>query len=389
MNYSTILQNHHAELPCAFVDLDAFDENCKALAEMVKGTPFTIRVATKSIRVPDLIRRALNYGTPFKGLMCFSAQEVLFLSSQGFDDFLLAYPTLQECDLLALKKVHDSGKLVSLVVDDERHLIALQKIMSGSRPFPVLLEPDLSLRVGSLVIGVRRSPLRSVDELVNLSKKIKNYPALRFMGLMAYEAHVAGVTDQNPFKKFLSPLLYFIRRYAMKKVIRHREELVKKLKEAGLSPELVNGGGTGSLSFNREEKVLTEVTAGSGMFCSHLFDYYSNFKLSPSAFFALQAVRAPEKYWVTCLGGGFVASGEPGWDRIPKPLIGKLSGFEATGEVQTPVNTESEIPLGSAVIFRHSKAGELSERFKEFLLISKGKVVGRSLTYRGCGENYF
>lgn len=388
MNYSTILLNDHAELPCAFVDLDAFDANCKALASMVKDTHFTIRVATKSIRVPDLIRRALNYGAPFKGLMCFSAEEVLFLSSQGFDDFLLAYPTLQESDLQALKKVHRSGKAVSLVVDCEEHLAALEKFFAGSeKPFPVLLEPDLSLRFGSLVIGVRRSPLRTVDELVNLAKKIKNYPSLRFMGLMAYEAHIAGVPDRNPFKKFLSPVLYFIRRFAMKRVIRHREELVSRLKKEGLVPELVNGGGTGSLSFNREEKILTEVTAGSGMFCSHLFDYYSNFHLKPSAFFALQAVRRPEPGWVTCQGGGYIASGEPGWDRIPKPVEGKLSGFEATGEVQTPV--ELDVPLGSPVIFRHSKAGELSERFKEFKLIAAGKIVGRALTYRGYGENYF
>lgn len=388
MNYSTILLNEHTELPCAFVDLNAFDANCEALARMVKDTPFTIRIATKSIRVPDLIRRALEFGAPFRGLMCYSAQEVLFLSGQGFDDFLLAYPTLQESDLEALKKVHQSGKLVSLVVDCEEHLQKLEAVFAGSeKPFPVLLEPDLSLRIGSLVIGVRRSPLRTVDELLLLAKKIKNYPSLRFMGLMAYEAHIAGLPDRNPFKKFLSPILYFIRRFAMKRVIERREELVKRLKDEGLSPELVNGGGTGSLTFNREEKILTEVTAGSGLFCSHLFDYYSNFHLQPSAFFALQAVRRPEPGWITCQGGGYVASGEPGWDRIPKPLEGKLSEFEATGEVQTPV--ELKVPLGSPVIFRHSKAGELSERFKEFKLISHGKVVGKALTYRGHGENYF
>lgn len=387
MNYSTILLNDHAVLPCAFVDLDAFDENCAALSEMVKGTPFTIRVATKSIRVPDLIRRALDSGGPFKGLMCFSAQEALFLASQGFDDFLVAYPTLQESDLLALKKVHDSGKTISLVVDCEEHLASLEKVMKGSRPFPVLLEPDLSLRIGSLVIGVRRSPLRSVEAIVSLAKKVKDYPSLTFGGLMAYEAHIAGVPDRNPFKKLLSPALYFIRRFAMKRVVKFRQELVDTLKREGLTPPLVNGGGTGSLSFNREEKILTEVTAGSGLFCSHLFDYYSNFSLKPSAFFALQAVRSAEPGWITCQGGGYVASGEPGWDRIPKPVEGELSGFEATGEVQTPVKIDA--PLGAPVIFRHSKAGELAERFKEVLLISKGKVVGKTLTYRGFGENYF
>ncbi len=382
--------NDHAELPCAFVDLDAFDANCETIANMVKGTPFTIRIATKSLRVPDLIRRALNYGGPFKGLMCFSIREAAFLADQGFDDLLIAYPTLQESELRVLKTIHDAGRKVSLVVDDERQVFALHKILNGSStPFPVLVEPDLSLRVGPLVIGVRRSPLRTIDSVMNLVEKIQQYPSLRFQGIMAYEAHVAGVQDENPFKKLLSPILYFIRRYAMKRVITFRRKLVKRMHEMDLYPEIINGGGTGSITFNVEEEVLTEVTAGSGLFCSHLFDYYSNFKLKPAAFFALQAVRAPEKHWVTCQGGGYVASGEPGWDRIPRPLTGSLSGFEATGEVQTPVHTEREIPLGSPVIFRHSKAGELSERFKEFKLISKGKITGSALTYRGYGENYF
>ena len=390
MNYSTILINDHAELPCAFVDLDAFDANCETIKNMVKDTPFTIRIATKSLRVPDLVRRALNSGAPFKGLMCFSVKEASFLADQGFDDLMIAYPTLQESELKLLKKIHDSEKKVSLVVDDERQLFALHKVLKGStKPFPVLVEPDLSLRIGSLVIGVRRSPLRTIDAVVTLVKKIEQYPTLKFQGIMAYEAHVAGVQDKNPFKKILSPILYFIRRYAMKKVIIFRHDLVKKLRELNIHPEIVNGGGTGSISFNVEETVLTEVTAGSGLFCSHLFDYYSNFVLKPSAFFALQAVRAPEKDWVTCQGGGYVASGEPGWDRIPKPLVGTLSGFEASGEVQTPVHSNHDIPLGSPVIFRHSKAGELSERFKDFKLISQGKIVGSALTYRGHGENYF
>jgi D-serine deaminase-like pyridoxal phosphate-dependent protein len=224
---------------------------------------------------------------------------------------------------------------------------------------------------------------------VNLVKKIHQYPTLKFYGIMAYEAHVAGVQDKNPFKKLLSPVLYYIRRLGMKRVMKFRQDLVKTLRSMNIHPEVINGGGTGSLTFNKEETVLTEVTAGSGLFCSHLFDYYSNFSLRPAAFFALQAVRAPEPGWVTCQGGGYIASGEPGWDRIPKPMSGELSGFEATGEVQTPVKTNEDIQLGSPVIFRHSKAGELSERFKEFTLISHGKVAGKALTYRGLGENYF
>lgn len=393
MNYITIIQNQHGDLPCAFVDLNAFDANVRSIAQMIEGTGLSIRVATKSIRVPDLIRRVLDSGAPYKGLMCYSAREAEFLADLGFDDFLIAYPTLSELDLKALRKVHESGKIISLVADDERQLKIINKFFEGiSSPFPILLEPDLALRVGPLTIGVRRSPLRTNLELIKLAKALSNYPNLRFGGLMAYEAQVAGVGDRNPFKKLLNPIVGCMRRYSMKLIKKRRETLQAELTKLGLAPQLFNGGGTGSLTFNRDEKdVLTEVTAGSGFFCPGLFDYYSNFKLKPSAFFALQVVRNPEKGWYTCQGGGYIASGEPGWDRVPHPVDPnlKLSDFEATGEVQSPVKSPYEISLGSPILFRHQKAGELMERFNEVLLIKDEKVEKSVHTYRGSGKSFF
>jgi D-serine deaminase-like pyridoxal phosphate-dependent protein len=393
MNYNTIIENSHADLPCAFVDLDAFDANIKSIANTVAGTGLTIRVATKSIRVPELIRRVLDYGSPFKGLMCYAAQEAKFLSEQGFDDFLLAYPTLQASDLKALREVHESGKIISMVVDDERHLQIINEFMKGVKnPFPVLVEPDLSIRISGLVIGVRRSSLKTVEQVVNFAKTIDKYPNLKFHGLMAYEAQVAGVGDKNPFKPILSPILKIIRRISIKRVIRKRKFILDELKKINKTPVLFNGGGTGSLSFNRAEAgVLTELTSGSGFYCPHLFDYYSNLDLKPAAFFALQVVRNPEPHWFTCLGGGYVASGEPGWDRVPKPMISRLelSGFEATGEVQTPINSPQDLRLGSTVIFRHAKAGELFERFNEATLLQNGKVTKLTKSYRGLNQNFF
>ena len=37
---------------------------------------------------------------------------------------------------------------------------------------------------------------------------------------------------------------------------------------------------------------------------------------------------------------------------------------------------------------RHSKAGELCERFDRLLLVSGGRVVGEALTYRGEGQAF-
>ena len=396
MKYSQHLKENNVKLPAAFVDLEAFDQNVQRVAETLKGLPFTVRVATKSIRVPELIKRVLDFGAPYKGLMCYSAEEALFLSQHGFDDFLVAYPTLAHHEIEGLVKLCRDGKKVSLVCDDWRQIEVVQKIsaqhLRAGQKFSVLLEIDLSVRLGPLVLGVRRSPLRDIDAVLGLIRKIQSLSAVQFSGFMAYEAHVAGVGDQNPFKKALSFILKPFRRWSMKKVVEKRKALFEACRNNQISFEIFNGGGTGSTQWHNDEaKVLTEVTVGSGFLCSHLFDYYSNFQPIQAGFFALQAVRQPEEGWYTCSGGGYVASGEPGLDRLPRPLEAEmsLSGFEGTGEVQTPVQTKNKISLGDPIVFRPAKAGEWLERFNEVHLFEKGRHQKSVKTYRGFGQCYF
>src|SRR6202035_4682358 len=109
---------------------------------------------------------------------------------------------------------------------------------------------------------------------------------------------------------------------------------------AGMPPSIVNGGGTGSLDANAREPALTEIAVGSGFLASHLFDAYRGLALRPAAFFALPVSRKPTSDIVTCHGGGWVASGAPGVDRLPLPVLPaglSLLELEGAGEVQTPL----------------------------------------------------
>lgn len=393
------LKEAKVRLPAAVIDLDAFDENARAIAANVSGTSMTIRVATKSLRVPELLRRALSGagaspdGGSARGLMCYSGFEAAFLARQGFDDFLIAYPTLQSAELKVILELHASGKKVSLVVDCVEQMAAIERESTGisGGPLPVIFEYDMSMRFGPLVVGVRRSPLRTAEDVMKLVRRAGEFSRVKFSGIMAYEAQVAGVGDKNPFKPILSLFIRIMRRISAGKVAIERTALLQALRAAGIECPIFNGGGTGSLSFNRAEgSVLTEVTAGSGYFCSHLFDYYSNFSLKPAAFFALQVTRKSSNGWYACQGGGYAASGEPGWDRLPR-AVGKfsLSGFEGVGEVQTPISSSVDLELGEALLFRPAKAGEWLERFNEVQLYSRGKIVGTAKTYRGHGECYY
>ena len=68
----------------------------------------------------------------------------------------------------------------------------------------------------------------------------------------------------------------------------------------------------------------------------------------------------------------------------------RLTGTEGAGEVQTPVRgaAADRLALGDRVWFRHTKAGELCERFDTLLLVEGDTVVDEVATYRGEGHAF-
>jgi D-serine deaminase-like pyridoxal phosphate-dependent protein len=79
-----------------------------------------------------------------------------------------------------------------------------------------------------------------------------------------------------------------------------------------------------------------------------------------------------------------------GADRLPRPVLPErlsLTGLEGAGEVQTPLEGPGAdgVELGAPVVFRHAKAGEVMERFREVLLVRGDAIVERAPTYRGEG----
>jgi D-serine deaminase-like pyridoxal phosphate-dependent protein len=379
-------------LPCALVDLDALDANADRLLQGARAHRKSLRLATKSIRSPELLRYIAERGRGVvRGLMTFTAEETHYLATElGERDLLLAYPTVHPRDLEALADANARGAVASVVADCVTHVEALDRAARArGTQIPVVLEVDVSYRpLGEVLhVGVRRSPLRRIEDVVTLARHVERLDGLRFHGLMAYEAHVAGVPDATPFSRVANAA-----KRTMKRRARIDLEATRRALATELAPELFNGGGTGSLAWCTSESALTEVTAGSGFLDSHLFDHYDGLSLTPAAYFALQVVRASDRGYVTCHGGGYIASGAAGPDRLPIPAIPeglRLLAMEGAGEVQTPLRLSDGAPtlaIGDPVFFRHAKAGELAEHFREYLLVRGERVVGRAPTYRGLGR---
>ncbi len=380
-------------MPCAVVDLDAFEANVDRHLAVTRAAGKKLRPASKSLRCLDLIRRVLARGG--EGVMCYSVDEAAYLVGEGLDDLFVAYPTGLPRDARTLAELARSAT-VGIVVDAPEHLDLLEAAAreAGTR-VPVVVEVDLGWRPGGVHLGARRSPLRTPKDVVALARSAHDRDHLRFHGVMGYESQVAGLQDRNPFAPLLNPAKQLIRARSRPLVRRTRAAIAAGLAAAGIPCPVFNGGGTGSLRWTADEAAVTEVTAGSGFLAPHLFDYFSggSVTLEPALCFAAQVVRRPGPGLVTCHGGGFVASGEAGPDKLPLPWLPRgveLLSAEGAGEVQTPlkVPTHVDLPLGAPVFFRPAKAGEPAEHFTEYLLVRGDVVEARVPTYRGRGGRF-
>jgi D-serine deaminase-like pyridoxal phosphate-dependent protein len=377
--------------PLAFVDLDLFDENIENIAK--RAGDKKVRIASKSIRCLPLIKRILQKRPDvFNGVMAFYPDEAIYLYENGIEDILMGYPYLSDIHLQTIGKAIKKGAKIRLMIDNinqaEKASIVAQEL---EIKFQICLDMDMSTQFPGLYFGVYRSPLKNADLVYKLAKQIQNLKGLNIDSLMGYEAQVAGVGDNIPGKFAQNQVVKILRKISHKNLAKNRAEAVNLLIEKGFDITLVNGGGTGSMEFTKTEKCVTEITAGSGFFNSGLFDYYTNFKHNPAAAFGVEITRAPKDGMYTAAGGGYIASGAVSIEKQPIPYLPagiELTKNEGLGEVQTPFVYKGRemLNLGDPIFFRHSKAGELCERFNQLYIVSNGKITETVNTYRGDGH---
>lgn len=385
--YRQALAGH--SLPLAWLDLDALRANADAVLKAAAGKP--VRVVSKSIRCVQALSWILEYDAGFQGILCFHPSEAVFLSRQGFDDLVVAYPCMQADSLRETCRETAAGKRLVLMVDCAEHLRAIDRIAREIGVVqPVCFDLDMSMELPGLYFGVRRSPLRTPEQVQALCRELEQCRHLRLAGVMGYEAQIAGVADLLPGKTLQNLALPLLKRRSIEQVRERRGKMLKALRDAGLQLDFVNGGGTGSLTSTTADPAVTEIAVGSAFFSPHLFDHYRDFRYQPAAGFALEVTRCPSRGYVTCAGGGYIASGAVGAEKLPLPWLPeglRLDDQEGAGEVQTPLRGKiAGLKPGDPVFFRHAKAGELCERFERLVVIEQGRVREQWPTYRGQGQ---
>jgi D-serine deaminase-like pyridoxal phosphate-dependent protein len=378
----------HLDTPFGVLSLPALAHNAHDMLRRADGT--TIRVASKSVRVRGVLDAVLAL-PGYAGVLAYTLPEALWLA-ETIDDVVVGYPSVDRAAIRTLATDARLAARVTLMIDSLAQLEAIDAVLPPTKreSIRVAIELDASWQSRALgFIGVHRSPVHTLEQARALAESIVARPGFRLVGMMAYEAQIAGVVNRPPGKPVLGRTVDYMQEHSTRELHERRGAVAGMLRELA-EIEFVNGGGTGSLERTAADPAVTEIAAGSGLFGPHLFDSYSHFTPAPAASFALSVVRKPKPTMATLLGGGWIASGPPARDRMPKlawPEGLEFIAREMAGEVQTPLRGPGAgaLEVGDRVWLRHTKAGELSEHLAEFAVVDGASVVASLPTYRGEG----
>lgn len=378
------------EHPYAWLNLDALDANIDFVNSNCGDK--AIRIATKSVRSVAALRYIEKKLMNCCGYMTFTAAETLFLVEQGFDRLLIGYPVVEKIAIKKLLSYVRQGASITFMVDDEAHLDILDSLAEEARVnVSVCIDINVSNNFKILYFGSKRSPLTNATKLLDFLRKAKNFSNITVTGVMGYDAQIAGVADH--YAAFGKEKLVQLLKERSRKLVRSwRQHAVAIVKEHS-TLQFVNGGGSGSIQYSAQQREISEITVGSAFFAPTLFDRYDSLALVPAAGFALRVVRQYSEDTFVLQGGGYIASGAVGVDRLPAFLEHERFSYlplEGAGEVQTPiVDKEKKLKIGDTVLLRHAKAGELCERFLTLHCVrgTNSEIYeGPFLTYRGDGQ---
>jgi D-serine deaminase-like pyridoxal phosphate-dependent protein len=376
------------KFPMVICDLDVFNENLEQVGIYLRKSKKKMRLCTKSVRVPELIKKVEEKDF-VNGIFTYNSAETLFLAEKyQFKDILLGYPigSLIDAEELCKAALIDDVN-ITVMVDSIEHLDSLENSASKYNvQLKILIEFDVADHFLGQNVGVYRSPLKKPEDVLKIARATNKRKHLKYKGIMGYEAQNASIGDNSLFMKW-------IKKRSRKKVNEWRQNVFKLLKSEGFEPQIVNGGGSGCFQETVAESSITEIGIGSLLFKPHIFDSMNSLKeFKPALFFLLQVVRKPRDDIVTAFSGGYVSSGSiRALPKVVKPKNLKTNKNEEFGEVQTPFKFNPkmiQIRIGDPILCRFGKSGEPLEHFNKVNIYTDGKIIDEYLTYRGMGYRF-
>lgn len=231
------------DTPALLLDLGVMEANIAAMAAFFRDRPQKLRPHFKTPKTPEVARRQLEAGAI--GITCAKVGEAEVLVRAGLGPVLIANQVVGGLKIDRLMELLASGIEVVVAVESELNVRELEEGAARSRLTPqAIIEVD---------IGMHRCGTSTPEETVALARRLAAGP-VRYRGVMGYEGHAVLIEDAEERRGRATE--------ALERLSRH----VAALRDAGLPPEIVSAGGTGTFDITGAWPGVTEVQAGSYVF---------------------------------------------------------------------------------------------------------------------------
>lgn len=226
--------------PALLIDLDALDRNIGRMAQVGNMAGVALRPHAKTHKSVEIARRQIAAGAV--GVCCAKLGEAEALSAGGVDNILITSPVVGEPATERLIALARTARGLMATVD---HPDVVDRLARATEPLTLLVDIDP---------GFRRTGVADAAAAVFLAERIAAAPTLTFGGVQFY------CGSQQHIEIFAE------RRAAIAERTAYLSTVLARLVEAGLTPAMVTGGGTGSHVIDIELGVLSELQVGSYIF---------------------------------------------------------------------------------------------------------------------------
>jgi len=233
------------QTPCLILDLDALERNIRKMGGYAKAHGMRHRSHGKMHKSVDVQKLQERLGGAV-GVCCQKVAEAEVFARGGIKDILVSNEVRDELKIDRLARLPKYGARISVCVDDPVNVAELSlAAQKHGTTLQCLVEIDC---------GQGRCGVGTADGAVEIAQAIAAAPGLKFAGIQAYQGsmqHLENFAD---------------RKARLDAAVAVTKAMVAALQAAGLNPELVSGGGTGSYQFESNSGVYNELQCGSYAF---------------------------------------------------------------------------------------------------------------------------
>lgn len=233
------------QTPCLVLDLDALERNIIKMGNYAKAHGMHHRSHGKMHKSVDVQKLQERLGGAV-GVCCQKVSEAEVFARGGIKDILVSNQVRDPGKIDRLARLPKYGARIIVCVDD---LANVADLSAAAQKHATTLECLVEIDCGAGRCGVA-----TVGEAVAIAQAIDAAPALTFAGIQAYQGAMQHLERYDDRKAKLNHAI------AVTKTI------VEALQAAGLTPELVTGGGTGSYYFESDSGIYNELQCGSYAF---------------------------------------------------------------------------------------------------------------------------